>query len=183
MPAGYTTLTAEDTVTEDGAPLTQAPQSISSYHRIGNSTQHCITKESHSYVPRGLRPQNNDTPQSYSVNSEGVCTPDGPSDGVYDRENGNNEAIIRPPRQQYSKFAKRTILINNLPEGITHSDIVDAVRGGLIQEIYLRLYDRTACVSFLEETRANEFFRYVMRNDLYIRGKRVCSSQTKSTYH
>ena len=107
-------------------------------------------------------------------------TPDEPSDGVYDRESGNNEAITKRPRQQYNKFAKRTILIDNLLEGTTHSDIVDAVRGGLLLDIYLRPYDRTACVSFLEEAHANEFFRYVKRNDLYIRGKRVCSFQKKS---
>jgi hypothetical protein len=100
--------------------------------------------------------------------------PDGP-DGFYDGGSGNNDSQPRFQRQQYDKFAKRTVLLVSLPEGTTHSDIVAAVRGGMLLDIYLRTHDRTASVSFLEEGAAQEFFRHVKRHDLYIRGKRVRS--------
>lgn len=55
-------------------------------------------------------------------------------------------------------------------------DIVDVIKGGMLLDIYLRSHDRSASVSFLEEAHAQEFFRHVRRNDLYIRGKRVSVS-------
>lgn len=98
--------------------------------------------------------------------------PDG-ADGFFDEESGNNDFQPRRQRQQYDKFAKRTIILANLPEIATHEDITDAVRGGLLLDVYLRSNDRTASVSFLEESAAHEFYSYVKRYDLYIRGKRV----------
>ena len=173
-------MTVEEGATEDGPFKTQTQQSIPSYQGVGNTRQHYAAGGSSSYALRDLHRRENDTSQSYSpVNGECVYTPDGPSDDAYDRESGNNEALLKHPRQQYNKFAKRTILIDNLPDGTTLSDIVDAVRGGLLLDIYLRPYDRTASVSFLEEAHANEFFRYAKRTDLYIRGKRVCSFQSE----
>ncbi|TGO66345.1 hypothetical protein BOTNAR_0063g00270 [Botryotinia narcissicola] len=76
-------------------------------------------------------------------------------------------------RPSYEKFAKRTIQLYNLPDGTTHADVCGAVRGGMLLDMYLRTYDHTAMVSFLEQAQANEFFRHVKRNDLYIRSKRV----------
>lgn len=99
--------------------------------------------------------------------------PDGPSDGFYDGGSGNNDSQTKFTRQQYDKFAKRTILLANLPEGATHAEIVDVVRGGMLLDIYVRSHDKTASVSFLEESAAQDFFRHVKRHDLYIRGKRV----------
>jgi len=98
--------------------------------------------------------------------------PDGP-DGFFEG-GGQNGYQNRNPRQHFDKFAKRTILLANLPEGVTHSDVVENVKGGMLLDIYLRSHDRTASVSFLEEAAAHDFFRYVKRHDLYIRGKRVC---------
>lgn len=95
------------------------------------------------------------------------------TDGFYDGASGNNDSQPRFQRQQYDKFAKRTILLANLPEGVTHTDIADVVRGGMLLDIYVRTHDRTASVSFLEEAAAHDFFRHVKRHDLYIRGKRV----------
>jgi hypothetical protein len=99
--------------------------------------------------------------------------PDGP-DNFYDGRSGNNDSQPKASRQQFDKFAKRTVQLANLAESTTHQDIVDAVRGGMLLDIYLRNHDRTASVSFLEESQAHDFFRHVKRHDLYIRGKRVC---------
>jgi hypothetical protein len=126
------------------------------------------------YTPRSdLRPKEINSFQTHSqMNDDFACMPDG-TDGFYDGGSGNNDSQSRFQRQQYDKFAKRTILLANLPEGVTHTDVVDVVRGGMLLDIYLRTHDRTASVSFLEEIAAHDFFRHVKRHDLYIRGKRV----------
>lgn len=87
------------------------------------------------------------------------------SDGFYDGGSINNDPRLTRP--QYQKFCKRTVLLSNLPEGATHADVVDNVRGGMLLDIFLRSHDKAASVSFLEETQAQEFFRHVKRNDLY----------------
>lgn len=111
-------------------------------------------------------------------NDDFAFMPDGPDgpDGFYDGGSGNNGSQSRLPRQQYDKFAKRTVLLANLPENTTHLDLVDAIRGGRLLDLYLRAHDRTASVSFLEEAAAHDFFRHVKRHDLYIKGKRVCKN-------
>ncbi|PQE22308.1 hypothetical protein CJF32_00004706 [Rutstroemia sp. NJR-2017a WRK4] len=99
----------------------------------------------------------------------------GPSagDGFVDSGSGNNESGPRFQRPKYDNVSQRTVQLVNLPEGVTHLDVVEAVRGGMLLDIYLRSHDHTASVSFLEQAHAQEFFRYVKRNDLYIRGRRV----------
>ena len=130
------------------------------------------------YTPRSdLRPKETNGFHTHSpMNDDYSFMPDG-IDGFYDGGSGNNDSQPRFQRQQYDKFAKRTILLANLAEGVTHADIVDVVRGGMLLDIYLRSHDRTASVSFLEETAAHDFFRHVKRHDLYIRGKRVCNEK------
>jgi hypothetical protein len=76
-------------------------------------------------------------------------------------------------RVQYPKHARRTVLLTKLPEGVTHAEIVEVVRGGMLLDINVRS-DRSVAISFLEEEHAKVFFYHVKRNDLYVRGKRVC---------
>ncbi|KAH7321930.1 hypothetical protein BKA65DRAFT_513285 [Rhexocercosporidium sp. MPI-PUGE-AT-0058] len=135
------------------------------------------------YAPRGGNGQNNGTTghngtngysngfNDHSHNDDYGSSPDG-VDGFYDGI-PNNDSQPRSQRQQFDKFAKRTILLSNLPDGTTHADITEVVRGGILLDLYVRANDRNASVSFLEESAAQEFFRYVKRHDLYIRGKRV----------
>jgi hypothetical protein len=128
------------------------------------------------YTPRNgdLRPRDSNTVRDPSnANDDFTYMQDGPSDGFYDGGSGNNDSQTRFSRPQFDKFAKRTVLLSNLPEGVTHADIVDNVRGGMLLDIFLRAHDRAASVSFLEEVHAQEFYRHVKRHDLYIRGKRV----------
>jgi hypothetical protein len=96
--------------------------------------------------------------------------PDVPVDGFSDAGNGYADYGRRP---QYMKHAKRTIQLTNLPDGVTHAEITDVVRGGMLLDIYIRSNDRIAAISFLEEEPAQAFFHHVRRNDLYIRGRRV----------
>ncbi|KAH6698972.1 hypothetical protein BKA61DRAFT_621766 [Leptodontidium sp. MPI-SDFR-AT-0119] len=135
------------------------------------------------YTPRGGNGQNNGTNghngangysngfNHHSQNDDYGSSPDG-ADDIYDGS-PNNDSQPRSQRQQFDKFAKRTILLSNLPDGTTHAEITEVVRGGMLLDIYLRANDRNASVSFLEESAAQEFFRYVKRHDLYIRGKRA----------
>ncbi|TGO26182.1 hypothetical protein BPAE_0065g00490 [Botrytis paeoniae] len=91
---------------------------------------------------------------------------------TFDFETENNSQT-KSQRPSYEKFAQRTVQLYNLPDGTTHADVCDAVRGGMLLDMYLRTHDHTAIVSFLEQAQANELFCHVKRNDLYIRSKRV----------
>ena len=123
-----------------------------------------------SYTPRNDDTRPRDTPlrDISNITDDFTYMQDGPSDGFYDGGSGNNDSQTKFTRPQFDKFAKRTVLLANLPEGVTHADIVDTVRGGMLLDIYLRTHDRAASVSFLEEAHAQEFYRHVKRHDLYI---------------
>ncbi|KAL8790812.1 MAG: hypothetical protein Q9213_000436 [Squamulea squamosa] len=71
------------------------------------------------------------------------------------------------------KNDRRTILLQNLPDLVTHKDIVNVVRGGQLLDVYLRPQDRSASVSFVEGSAAEDFLSYLKRNDVYIRGRRL----------
>ena len=79
----------------------------------------------------------------------------------------------RIQKQQYARAEQRTILIKNLSDRTTHKDITDVIRGGAVLDIFLRSNERSASVSFLEGSAAQDFMNYVRRNDVYIHGKRV----------
>ncbi|TVY32259.1 Negative regulator of differentiation [Lachnellula subtilissima] len=151
---------------ESAAFLSQKPLSSAQ----GNGGQDYTFGRNANYTPRNT---NGNGFHSHSQTNDDIpYMPDGP-ECFYDGGIGNNESQPNSQRQQFEKFAKRTVQLANLAESTTHQDIVDAVRGGMLLDIYLRIHDRTASVSFLEEAQASDFFRYVKRHDLYIRGKRV----------
>ena len=56
-------------------------------------------------------------------------------------------------------------------------DIVRFLRGGTILDIYLRTNDRSASISFVEGTAAQQFIAHAKKNDVYIHGKRVSRSR------
>lgn len=76
-------------------------------------------------------------------------------------------------RQLFERQCTRTILLANLAEGTTHADITNAVRGGMLLDVFLRSHERCAAVSFLHSADARKFYEHVRRHDLYIRNKRV----------
>ena len=41
-------------------------------------------------------------------------------------------------------------------------------------DIFLRSHERSASISFVEGSAAQEFMDHVKRNDIYVHGKRVC---------
>ena len=84
--------------------------------------------------------------------------------------------VPRKERKRYARDEQRTVVAKNLSDRTTHKDIVDFVRGGPVLDIYLRSNERSASISFVEGSAAQEFMNHVKRNDVYIHGKRVCSS-------
>lgn len=86
---------------------------------------------------------------------------------------GANYAKPQGQRQHFERQCVRTLQLSHLAEGTTHADIVNAVRGGILVDIFLRSHDRCAMVSFLRSVDAKEFYDHVRRHDLYIRNKRV----------
>lgn len=175
----YTTFsTAEDNATDGEFNLTESQQTIPLDRDDGHGRQRYTFRESDGYAPRGLRRGHKNTSHSHFLvdDEEDAYTPDEPSEALYDNESRNNGSTAKPSRARYDKFAKRSILLTNIHDATTLSDVVEAVRGGLLLDIYLRT-NRTVSISFLEAAHASEFFQHVKRNDLYIRGKKVCSFQ------
>ncbi|KAL2018919.1 hypothetical protein VTK56DRAFT_10286 [Thermocarpiscus australiensis] len=86
---------------------------------------------------------------------------------------GANYVKPQGQRPQFERQCTRTIYLGNLAEGTTHADITNAVRGGMLLDVFLRSHDRSATVSFLHSADARRFYDHVRRHDLYIKNKRV----------
>lgn len=86
---------------------------------------------------------------------------------------GHGRTPPKPERQHYARAEQRTIVAQNLSDRTTHKDLLQVVRGGTVLDVFLRTNDRNASISFVEGSAAQEFMKYVKRNDIYIHGKRV----------
>ncbi|GAB1320796.1 Negative regulator of differentiation 1 [Madurella fahalii] len=86
---------------------------------------------------------------------------------------GANHVKPQAQRQQFERQCTRTVQLANLAEGTTHADITNAVRGGMLLDVFLRSHERCAAVSFLHSADARKFHDHVRRHDLYIRNKRI----------
>ncbi|KAF3769977.1 hypothetical protein M406DRAFT_96620 [Cryphonectria parasitica EP155] len=76
-------------------------------------------------------------------------------------------------RLNYERQCNRSLLLSNLAEGTTYSDLTKVIRGGLLLNVHMRPRDHTAVVAFLQAADAQAFFDHIRRHDLYIRQKRV----------
>ncbi|KAG9255193.1 uncharacterized protein F5Z01DRAFT_673149 [Emericellopsis atlantica] len=85
--------------------------------------------------------------------------------------------------EQPDRVARRTLLLSNLAEGTRHADITAAVRGGRLVDVFVWHRDRKATVSFCVGSDAADFYRFVCKNDLYIKQKRVEVSWNLRQYH
>ncbi|KAK7548250.1 hypothetical protein BKA81DRAFT_225042 [Phyllosticta paracitricarpa] len=68
---------------------------------------------------------------------------------------------------------RRSLQLSDLPRFTKHQDIVDAVRGGSLVEVYIRWQDRSARVSYVHGSHAASFKNHVQQFGLYIKGQRV----------
>lgn len=74
---------------------------------------------------------------------------------------------------------QRTILIKNLTDQTTHQDIAHIVRGGMLLDVYIRRgADKSANVSFVHGTAAQEFMAFAKRHEIYIYDRKVGSDVT-----
>ena len=89
-----------------------------------------------------------------------------------DREDGSLTAS-RAERKRYAREEHRTIIAKNLSDRVTHQDLIDIVRGGILLDLFLRSGEKTASISFVEGSAAQNFMNNVKRKDVYLHGKRV----------
>lgn len=124
-------------------------------------------------VPGGFEDDEDDEDENDGViisPSSGGKTPTSDPDG--DTQD-DCEDSSKTERTCTPSFGQRTISIRNLPDRVTHEDIVDAVRGGALLHVYVRPWDRFADISFVDESAAHEFLRHTKLHGLNIAGKRV----------
>ncbi|RKU48036.1 hypothetical protein DL546_007658 [Coniochaeta pulveracea] len=168
-------------------PSDQTPTSTK-YVGVPSTTHRAtITAEHSQPQANGNSNSFNHNPGIYGTGSGGVCHGQ-PAWADYEPEDGEylDEATIaggpvganyyEPKQAQVSEYVQkctRTVLIQNLPQGTTHADVTDAVRGGLLLDIFLRTHDRACSVSFLHAADARYFYDYARKHDLYINNKRV----------
>ena len=130
--------------------------------------------------PTTYRPARGYTSNGYNKDNSGSNRQESsfsPEDNSYPSDVDKDDRLLTAPpseRHHIARNDQRTILIRNLSDRVTHKDIVDVVRGGALLDVYLRGNDKSASVSFVEGAAARAFMNYAKRNDLYIRGKRVC---------
>ncbi|KAL8934478.1 MAG: hypothetical protein Q9216_005893 [Gyalolechia sp. 2 TL-2023] len=94
---------------------------------------------------------------------------------VYYGEKDESVSLHTPRSEQASipKMDQRTVIFKNLADRTTHRDIVNVVRGGMLVDVYIRSPDKSANVSFVHGSAAQEFMAYVKRNDVCIHGRRI----------
>ena len=85
----------------------------------------------------------------------------------------HSRVLQRPERPQYARAEQRSIVAQNLSDRTTHKDLLQVIRGGTVLDIFLRNNERSASISFVEGSAAQEFMNYVRRSDIYIHRKRV----------
>lgn len=114
------------------------------------------------------------TPLHVNINlseSQTNCDQESAFDDVEEEENGFSIIGGNTPRKGLRQ--DHTVQLGRLPEDVTYKEITNIVRGGRLVEVYLRLHDRAADVTFADEVEAAGFLSYARRNDIYVRTKRV----------
>ncbi|KAK4146401.1 uncharacterized protein C8A04DRAFT_25911 [Dichotomopilus funicola] len=94
-------------------------------------------------------------------------------DSPIDGNPGTDDVQPQESRTRYERACLRTLQLSGLADGTTHVEITNAVRGGVLLDIWVRHHDRSAAVSFVRSEDAKGFYDHVRRHDLYIRNKRV----------
>ncbi|KAI2630426.1 hypothetical protein GGS21DRAFT_524171 [Xylaria nigripes] len=93
---------------------------------------------------------------------------DGPTDVQIDSFHQTQK-----PQPSYARICKRTVIFCGLPSFTTLGDVTSVVRGGQLLDVFLRITERVASVSFVREEDAVRFYEHAKKNDIYIRNKRI----------
>lgn len=161
----------EDRETNGGVNLTSRPGKnlVTISRPLGRDFDHFATAgwPSKNPVGAGQKDRGGFYARHYSFGQDDGSFPSDPE------KEEQQSPVVKTEKQQYARAEQRTILAKNLADRTTHKDIVENVRGGAILDIFLRVNDRSASISFVEGSAAQSFMNYAKRNDIYIHGKRV----------
>ena len=154
----------DDYLYDSQKPPTLSRQSGNTY---GSYTgQHAVWSSKEHASPRS-KPKSSLFGRKYSFGHDDTSYPSEP-----DRDDASR-VVQRPERQQYARAEQRSIVAQNLSDRTTHKDLLQVIRGGTVLDIFLRNNERSASISFVEGSAAQDFMNYVRRSDIYIHGKRV----------
>lgn len=117
-------------------------------------------------------------PGNESSDNDGASFPSDEKDEPLFPTNGTP----KNDKHQASHSEQRTVSLRGLSDRTTHKDIAAVVRGGTLLDIFLRIRERVASVSFVDGSVAQEFLTHVKRHDLYILGKRVGIHRTEGMH-
>ncbi|PWW75527.1 hypothetical protein C7212DRAFT_198100 [Tuber magnatum] len=127
--------------------------------------QHHTSQPSHGYTCSGLGRDGYREPDDYA-GSDGTERQDtsGPKrGGVGGGGNGCRDGSA----------GNRTLFFSRLPEKVTYSSFLEAIRGGMVVDAWMKPGDHCGSISFLHPQSAEAFYRYAKKNDVYIDGRRV----------
>ncbi|KAI1908397.1 hypothetical protein LOZ64_005577 [Ophidiomyces ophidiicola] len=101
-----------------------------------------------------------------SVDPDDISVPsDGKLDSPYSAEG--------PVKYRGNGPDNRTVTLKGIPDRATYADVIGAIRGGRVLDIFFRSRDHMASISFAESTAAQQFMAHTKRYRFYILDKPV----------
>jgi hypothetical protein len=79
----------------------------------------------------------------------------------------------RSGRNQTNGGENFTVVLKGLPDRAAHRDVVAAVKGGTLVDVFLRPRERTASITFADSNAAKEYLAYAKRRNVYVLGRPV----------
>ncbi|WEW59090.1 hypothetical protein PRK78_004559 [Emydomyces testavorans] len=138
------------------------PPSLAKPRAASSHTEQKSTSHSHpqrNLAETILRPSVGTPARQASYDHDDVSVPsDEKMDSPY---SGDGHAV--PMKLQGNGADNRTIVLRGIPDRATHADIVAAIRGGALVDIFFRSRERMASISFAESKAAQEFMAYAKR--------------------
>ncbi|KAH7243260.1 uncharacterized protein BKA55DRAFT_87770 [Fusarium redolens] len=97
-----------------------------------------------------------------------------PGGSTNQKRRGNFHDNKRPEiNEWFERSAQRSVLLLNVPNGVTHGDVAAVIRGGPVLEIFLRSKDNSATVSFVHEADACAFIENCRTTGLYVKDRKI----------
>ena len=103
------------------------------------------------------------------------------NDGFYLRGAANN-ADVPSGSSSVVPLGQRTISLSNLPDSVSFEQIIASICGGTVLCIYHHGREHRVNISFVEEDVAQKFLDYAKNNGIYIAGKQVLSTPSRSLH-
>lgn len=94
----------------------------------------------------------------------------------------DDSASVVAHRLSYQQDARRTVQLSNLPPNTIHSEVVAAVKGGPVVDIYVNLKERRAAVSFVHGEHAKRYYDFAQSTGIYMHGSHVRIALLQGTH-